>query len=295
MYLSFWNLREHPFQNVDDTRFTYLSEQHHEGLARLVYIIQNRKLGGVLTGPYGAGKTMVLELLAQQIQEDARTCYVWIDYFPGTTVSLARYLLTAMGYDAATLAQVNEVMDAFRILRTGTRKLTHTTLVIDEAQAITDPSVYQFLHMLMNITLFDEQKRAKGAAFTVILSGYNNMTQLLSKDESLCQRLQMLWQLEPLNRRQVQEYVQHRMRVAGGDIWVFDQDAIDELASATGGIPRLINNICDISLMLGYAANQSKVSRTLMKQAIADACYPFGLKGGANQPSDAASSGSPVS
>lgn len=278
MYLSFWNLREHPFQNVDDTRFAYLSDQHHEGLARLVYLIQNRKLGGVLTGPYGVGKTMVLELLAQQVQIDNNTRFIRIDYFPGSTTALARYVLAAMGYDAATIDQIHEVTDAIRILRMGQKTLTHTTLVIDEAQTITDPGVYHFLHLIMNITLLDQQQRTCGTAFTVILSGYNDMTQLLSKDESLCQRLQMMWQLEPLNARQTMEYVQHRMRVAGGDMWVFQQDAIDELAKSAGGIPRVINNICDIALMLGYASNQNKITRALMLQAVTDACYPFGLK-----------------
>lgn len=278
MYLSFWNLREHPFQNVDDTRFAYLSEQHHEGLARLVYLIQNRKLGGVLTGPYGAGKTMILGLLAQQVQVDNETCFIRIDYFPGSTTALARYLLAAMGHDASVMAQIHEVTDAIRILRMSQKKLTHTTLVIDEAQTISDPEVYNFLHLLMNITLLDDQQRARGPAFTIILSGYNNMTQLLSKDESLCQRLQMMWQLQPLNPRQVMEYVQHRMRVAGGDIWVFQDEAIDELSRSAGGIPRVINNICDIALMLGYASNQNKITRALMLQAVTDACYPFGLK-----------------
>lgn len=275
MYLDFWNLREHPFQNVDDTRFAYLSDQHHEGLARLVYLVQNRKLGGVLTGPYGVGKTMVIELLAHQLRKDHETRFARIDYFPSSPAALARYVLSAMGYDEEALDKVTEAMDIIRILRKDQKNLRHTTMVIDEAQSITDPQVYQLLHLLMNISLLDEQNRPKSAAFTVILAGYSNMTQLLSQEESLCQRLQMLWQLEPLNAGQVLEYVQHRIRVAGGDIWLFEADAIEILANASEGIPRQINNICDIALMLGYAANKPKISRSLMEQAVHDACSKF--------------------
>lgn len=275
MYLDFWNLREHPFQNVDDTRFAYLSDQHHEGLARLVYLVENRKLGGVLTGPYGIGKTMVIELLAQQLRRSGNTRFARIDYHPCSCAALARYIMSAMGYSDEILSNINEAMDAIRILRRDQRKLTHTTLVIDEAQAITDAEVYHFLHLLLNISLLDDQERAKGVAFTLILCGYKDMTKLLSTDESLCQRMQMLWQLEALNRRQVLEYVQHRVRVAGGDMWIFEADAIEELSLSSKGIPRQINNICDIALMLGFAANESKVDLALMKQAIQDSFQPF--------------------
>ncbi len=278
MYLDFWNLREHPFQNVEDSRFAYLSDQHHEGLARLVYLVQNRKLGGVLTGPYGVGKTMVLELLGQQLRKEKATRFTRIDYHPGSTTALARYLLSALGYDDEQLKQVSEAMDAIRLLKRDQAGLQHNTVVIDEAQAITDLEVYHFLHLLMNVMLLDNEQRVKGSAFTIILAGYDDMTELLSKDESLCQRLQMLWQLEPLSLKQVLEYVQHRIRVAGGDIWVFEEEAIEELARASGGLPRQINNICDIALMLGYAANVSKVNKNLMQQAASDACFPAGVK-----------------
>ncbi len=275
MYLDFWNLREQPFQNVDDTRFAYLSDQHHEGLARLIYLVQNRKLGGVLTGPYGVGKTMVIELLAHQLRQDQGTRFARIDYLPSSSSALARFVLSSMGYGEDTLGRISEPLDAIRVLREDQKNLRHTTLVIDEAQAISDPQVYQLLHLLMNISLLDEQNRPKSAAFTVILSGYSKMTRLLSQDQSLRQRLQMLWKLEPLTAEQVLEYVQHRIRVAGGDMWLFESGAIQILASASRGIPRQINNMCDIALMLGYAANKPKISQSLMEQAVHDACATF--------------------
>ncbi len=274
MYLEYWNLREDPFQNVEDTRFAYLSDQHHEGLARLVYLVQNRRLGGVLTGPYGVGKTMVLQLLAQQLQSEGQTQFVKMDYIAASSAALARYLLSAMGYAEDRLTQVNEAMDAIRILRKDQRKLTHTTLVLDEAQAIRDAEVYHFLHLLTNMSLLDGQGHPSGAAFTIILSGYDDMTTLLATDESLCQRLQLFWQLEPLDARQTLEYVQHRIRVAGGDMWIFESDALETLHNAANGIPRKINNICDIALMLGYAANVRHIDRAIMEQAIEDALLP---------------------
>lgn len=275
MYLEYWNLREDPFQNVEDARFAYLSDQHHEGLARLVYLVQNRRLGGVLTGPYGVGKTMVLQLLAQQLSQEGDTHFVKMDYIAASSAALARYLLSSMGYDDGRLEQVHEAMDGIRILRKDQRSLTHTTLVLDEAQAIRDPEVYHFLHLLTNISLLNAAGQPSGAAFTIILSGYDDMTTLLATDESLCQRLQLYWQLEPLDARQTLEYVQHRIRVAGGDIWIFEAPALDRLHEAAGGLPRKINNICDIALMLGYAANVRHIDADIMGQAIHDALLPM--------------------
>jgi general secretion pathway protein A len=269
MYLDYWNLREAPFQNVADARFAYLCDQHHEGLARLVYLVENRKLGGILTGPYGVGKTMVLEMLDQEMQKDKSTRYIHLDYHPGSSLGLARQLATMMRI-RDQVGPIDEAGDLLTYLKMEGGKHGHTTLVIDEAQIISSPEVYHFLHLLMNLTLQNKMGFKVGPAFTVILSGYTDMTRLLRDDESMCQRLQMVWHLDPLNDQQILEYVQHRIRVAGGDIWLFEKEAIFELAKHHH-IPRRINNICDVALMLGYASNQGSIGRNLILQAIEEA------------------------
>lgn len=269
MYLDFWNLREAPFQNVPDPRYAYMCPQHHEGLARLVYLVQNQKMGGVLTGPYGVGKSMVLELLAQQVRKDKDSRYVGVDYLPGKTIGFARQILSFVGFrDEAQ--RIEEPVEAITLLTQECNRFGHTVLTVDEAQTITDPDVYHFLHLLMNINLSGKDGSPKRSAFTLILSGYNDMTKLLSQDESLCQRLQMVWHLDPLDSNQILEYVQHRVRVSGGDIWIFEKEAIQELEK-TQGIPRVINNVCDVALMLGYAANARSVTAPLMRQALREA------------------------
>lgn len=269
MYLDFWNLREAPFQNVPDPRFAYMCPQHHEGLARLVYLVQNQKMGGVLTGPYGVGKSMVLELLAQQVRKDKQSRYVGVDYLPGKTIGLARQILSFMGFrDEAQ--RIEEPVEAITLLTQECHRFGHTVLTVDEAQTITDADVYHFLHLLMNINLPGKDGSPKSPAFTLILAGYNDMTRLLSQDESICQRLQMVWHLDPLDANQILEYVQHRVRVAGGDIWLFEREAILELEK-TQGIPRVINNVCDVALMLGYAANARSVNASLLRQALREA------------------------
>ncbi|MCA1807941.1 MAG: AAA family ATPase [Lentisphaerae bacterium] len=249
-----------------DARFAYLCAQHHEGLARLVYLAQNRKLGGILTGPYGIGKSMVLELLAQEVGKDNDSSYIGFDYVKGETLTLARHVLAMMGF-AELVQTITTPFDAVSFLRQKRANMKHTVLAIDEAQAITDNDTFDFLQLLLNISLVDRKMQPISPAFTLILAGYIDAEHLMFQKESLCQRLQIAWTLEPLNQQQVVEYVQHRIRVAGGDIWLFDQEALDELAVA-GGIPRMINNICDVALMLGYAANVRQVNRSIMQQAV---------------------------
>lgn len=269
MYLDYWNLQEAPFQNVADARYAYMCAQHHEGLARLVYLVQNRKLGGVLTGPYGVGKTMVLELLAQEVNKDTSSRYIHIDYHPSSTMGLARQLATLMGI-RDKIGVLEEPSDLLTYLKMESDQLGHTTLVIDEAQIITNPEVYHFLHLLMNLTIRNHEGFQAGPAFTLILSGYTDMTRLLKEDESMCQRLQMVWNLDPLDEQQILEYIQHRIRIAGGDIWIFEKDAISEIAKHHH-IPRRINNICDVALMLGFASNQRAIGVDLVRQAIEEA------------------------
>lgn len=266
MYLDYWNLREAPFQNVADARFAYLCSQHHEGLARLVYLVQNRKLGGILTGPYGVGKTMLLELLDQEIQKDRQTRYIHIDYHPGSALGLARQVATMMGV-RDRITPLDEPGDLLTYLKMDGGRLGHTTLVIDEAQIIENSDVYHFLHLLMNLTIKNKMGFKVEPAFTVILAGYTDMTRLLRQDESMCQRLQMVWNLDPLDDQQILEYIQHRIRVAGGDIWIFEREAVSAIAQHHH-IPRRINNICDVALMLGYASNQRSINEELILQAI---------------------------
>jgi len=266
MYLDYWNLREAPFQNVADSRFAYLCDQHHEGLARLVYLAQNRKLGGILTGPFGVGKTMVLQLLARELRKDSQTTFNYLDYHPGTTLGLGRQILSIMKLrDQA--GELDEPGDVITFLRNAVDQVGHTTLVIDEAQNIQSPEIYNFLQILMNITLADRDGFPSAPAFTLLLSGYDSMTSLIEKDVSISQRLQMVWKLTPLTGDQILEYVQHRIRVAGGDIWLFERDAIAAL-EATKGLPRILNNVCDVALMLGYAANVRSIRRDLVLQAL---------------------------
>ncbi len=269
MYAEHWNLREIPFQNVIDARYAYLSDQHREGLARLSYLALQKKLGGVLIGPYGVGKSTILELLVSQVRDKSDSRFLRMDYVPGTVSGLARLISRQIGCKEVPdyLADAGEII---HLLRQQLPSLGHTVLAIDDAQMMTDPAAYHFLHLITNLTLPATRSAPATPAFTLILAGYIDVGQLVAADESLAQRLQLKWRLVPLDGRQTVEYIQHRIRVAGGDLWIFDEDAMAAVHGFAKGIPRIINNICDIAMALGAAAGVRQVDRSLVEQAAQD-------------------------
>lgn len=275
MYNTYWNLREQPFQNVADPRFAYLSDQHHEGLARFIYLVSSHKLGGVLTGPYGVGKSMVLELLAQRIRSDGLSRYLCVEILPGESLGLARQLLSFIG-QSQPIPDMTAVIEIVRtICHDPKAAFQHTVLAIDEAHLIKDHTTYEFLHMLTNISVLGRDLTPQYSAFTLILSGHMGLTANLAPFESLSQRLQLIWNLEPLTESQTLEYIQHRIRKAGGDIWLFEEVALQAIYQASFGLPRLINNLCDVALMLGCAAHVSKIGKDLIQQAAHEVLSPM--------------------
>ena len=270
MYVRYWNLREKPFQNVTDVRFAYLAEQHKEGLARLIYLAKNQKIGGVLIGPYGVGKSMVLELLAQSIRADNNARFLDISMMPGETMALARRILEFAGYAGG----VNDISGALEALQSAAgdpkREFPHAVLAIDEAQMIIDTATWQFLHLLTNITAPSQKDMPLRNAFTIILCGHTDLTNHLKLYQALAQRMQLVWRLEPLTENQTVEYIQQRIRAAGGDIWIFNEDAMRAIYRASNGLPRLINNLSDTALVLACAGKIPKVTREIAEQAAAD-------------------------
>lgn len=271
MYVVYWNLREKPFQNVADLRFTYLSEQHQEGLARLIYLAKNQKTGGVLIGPYGVGKSMILELLAKNISNDSQSKYLCVSMMPGETFALARRILEFTGFNG----ELTDITKALETLQNTIADLKtdfpHTVLAIDEAQLIGDAATWQFLHLLTNLTAPSHHDAPLRPAFTLILCGHTDLADHLKPYQALVQRMQLAWKLEPFAEHQTVEYIQQRMRAAGGDIWAFADDAMRSIHRTAQGLPRMINNLCDTALMLGCAGKLQRITKEIAEQAAADA------------------------
>lgn len=262
MYNHYFGFTETPFSIAPDPRYLYLSEQHREALAHLLYGVGDQGGFVVLTGEVGTGKTTVCRCLLQQVPD-----HVDVAVVVNPKLSTEELLLTVceelgVPYDD-DYAGNKGLIDALNhfLLRTHARG-RNAILIIDEAQNLA-PEVLEQLRLLTNLET-NERKLLQ-----LILLGQPELNELLARPEmrQLAQRITARYHLRPLTAAEVERYVAHRLAVAGGRGELFSAAALRLLARFSQGIPRLINVLCDRALLGAYATGVALVDDRLVRQA----------------------------
>ena len=267
MYTSYWNLRASPFLNTDDETFLYPSEQLNEGIARLFYLIDQERIAGMVTGPYGVGKSFLLTCLVSRTQK-LKLPLIRFDAIPNGGLPMARHILRQLGINEEIPTLADALMRMQQRCMEGGRGLVRNILLIDEAQYLADGDGLYLVHFLSNLRI--RSAAGEKPLFTIVLSGTPTLVRSVNDYESLRRRIQLSWALNPLSHDQTIEYVQQHMRAVGGDIWAFTREALDAVHGYSGGIPRSINNICDTALMLGYASGANSITPDIIQEAAED-------------------------
>ena len=269
MYAAYWNLKGNPFLNVIDRRLLFAGDQHEEAIARLAFLAESGRLAGVLTGPYGVGKSTVLKHVAEAMAE-RDIPVIRMDAIPGGQLPMAQQILSAMKIDGPSTSLPDALMCFWRAAETRPESLSRTLLFIDEAHYLaTDGGLY-LVHYLTNLRIVNRKDQTEIPLFTVILAGSPELLSAIQAEPSLCQRIQIVFNLSPLTESQTTAYIQHHMRAVGGDIWTFDQASLEAIFRFSGGLPRKINLLCDTSLMLGFAGKLPQVTAAIVSQAACD-------------------------
>src|ERR1039458_10228860 len=262
MYQSYFGLAEEPFSIAPDPRYLYMSRRHQEALAHLLYGVNAGGGFVLLTGEVGAGKTTVCRCLLEQIPESCDVAYI---FNPKLTVEeLLSTICAEFGIACPPgNTSVKVYIDCINAYLLDTHaKGRHTVLIIDEAQNLS-ADVLEQLRLLTNL----ETNQRK--LLQIILLGQPELAAMLERPElrQLAQRIIARYHLGPLDRQEVAAYVQHRLGVSGAQRQLFPLALMGQLYRLSGGIPRIINVLCDRALLGTYAQSKERVDRATLKQA----------------------------
>ena len=270
MYEEYYGFTEKPFSLTPDPKFLFKSESHANAFDLLQYAIRRREGFVVITGDIGAGKTTLCRALLEQVDRNTFTALVLNPFL--TEEDLLKLILQDFGVVSredvkrGRLANVSKqelIETIYDFLLSLLPLRAGAVLLIDEAQNLPMPVLEQ-IRMLSNLET-DKEKLLQ-----IILVGQLNLTPLLKAPEmrQLDQRVSIRYQLRPLSRDEVAAYVSHRLTVAGGPASVtFQSKALDMMHRRTQGIPRLINLVCDRSLLAAYSGRTNRISPEMVHQA----------------------------
>ncbi len=261
MYESYFQLSENPFSIAPNPQFLYMSERHREALAHLMFGL--RETGGfvMLTGEVGTGKTTVSRRLLKELPEHTDLAFILNPMLTESELLASLCDELGIGYpENPSLKQLTDVIQAF--LLENHQQGRQTVLLVDEAQHL-KVSVLEQLRLLTNLET-DTQKLLK-----VILIGQPELNQLLRRRElrQLSQRITARYHLLPLSRQDTGNYVRHRLRIAGREAPLFTGAAVRALHRHAGGIPRLINLLCDRALLGAYGMEKDRVDKKTLDLA----------------------------
>ncbi len=263
MYKEFYHLKEKPFALTPDPAFLYLSKQHQMALTMLNYGIQSQVGVTVISGEVGAGKTTLIRKILQSIGDDVTVGL--ISNAHSKFGSLLRWVMVAFDLHAEIQdkAELYQVLTDFLIKEYSENR--RTVLIIDEAQNF-DLETLEELRLLSNIN------SDKHLVLQLIIVGQPELLDLMKRPElrQLAQRVSIDYKLKALGYKETTAYIRHRLMVAGGDGNTFDKYALAATFYHSGGIPRLINTLCDFALVYGFADEQLQIDLSLMLSVIKD-------------------------
>jgi general secretion pathway protein A len=263
MYENFYGLRERPFSILPNPDFLYFSRPHRIAYGLLEYGLTQQAGFVVITGPIGTGKTTLIRYLMNHLGAD-----VTVGLLANTHLgfdSLLDWIMDAFDVECDGRRQTDLYRARSRFLRSESECGRRVLLIVDEAQNLA-PERLEELRTLSNLNLAEQ-------LLQIALVGQPGLRQTLQRPEmeQLAQRVVVDYHLQSLTREDTETYIAHRLGVAGSaDTQLFDSSAVDRIYSHTGGVPRLINILCESALVYGYALQKARIDAELVDEAALD-------------------------
>jgi general secretion pathway protein A len=262
LYLTFYGLRDQPFNTTPDPRFLYLTPGHREVLAQLLYGVQESKGFILMTAEVGTGKTTLLHTLCQRLNGNTEVAFIFNPKLPFD--SILEYMLEDFGIAKAADSHVRRLFALNNFLIERRRAGQNTVLIIDEAQNL-DATTLEQVRLLSNFETPTEK------LLQILLVGQPELKAKLEGPElrQLKQRIGLRCSIPSLTAEETRDYVRHRLHIAGAyDAGLFTDRAMSRIAEYASGNPRVVNILCDHCLLIGYADQQRRIKRDIVEQAI---------------------------
>ena len=263
MYNQFYGFKEKPFNQTPDPSFFFASEFHQTALNALLYAIGERKGFIVLTGEVGSGKTTVARRLLRSLERNVQTVSIFnTSLSPKGVITM---ILDDLGVQYANGPKEKLLIQLNTYLIQQLQKNQNDVLIIDEAQNLS-PACLEEVRMLSNL------ETEKEKLLQIILIGQPELRKKLEMPSlrQLRQRVAVQYHLQPLSEIDTRRYVLHRLEAvqSNGRSYqnLFSEEALQTIFKMSGGVPRVINHLCDSALLSGYVAEAQQISRDMIKE-----------------------------
>ncbi len=252
MYTDYFSLTKKPFSLAPDPDFLYLSPKHKKALTILQYGLVSQAGFTVVTGAIGAGKTTLIAHLLNNIEKDCTVGLITNTH--SSLGDLLNWVLAAFDITVDTEVKVKRYQLLVSYFRQQFDDNKRSVLIVDEAQNL-DLETLEELRLLSNINVGSE------TLLQLVLVGQPELVEKLKSPElvQFAHRIAIEFHLTPLNYEQTHQYIYHRLKVAGGKSGLFGKTARAAVYYFSGGVPRLINNICDLAMVFAFSEDEDKV------------------------------------
>lgn len=264
MYLDYWQLEAKPFEPILDAGTMFPGPTHVSAMHKLRYAIENRRPAALLVGVAGVGKTLVWESLSCHLGNSlGKQVHLAFPLFSPREM-LAYLAIRFGGKISGTQASADESLHSLeQVLAENQQRGKLAVLAVDEAHLLEDAGLLDPLRLLMNL-------RSQGESlFTLLLVGQVPTLSTMERTNNLDERLEMKVLVKPFSSEETAGYIEHRLVQAGATRPLFTPEALEAAHQLSGGIPRRINRLCDLALMVGFAAKDAVVDSPQL-QAVND-------------------------
>lgn len=264
MYKSYFQLTRNPFDLTPDPTCFVPTERHNETLASLYYGVRRHKGFVVVTGEVGTGKTLLLRCLLRLLEESKDITYAYVFNNRLSSTEFLQYMLLDFGLPASGKNKCEMLFDLSQFLVSRSSRQMTTVLIVDEAHLLSS-ELLEEIRLLSNLETYDDK------LLQIVLVGQPELDEKLDSKglRQLKQRIALRTHLAPLSLEETQRYIEHRLQIAGADSSassLFSPKATAMVYKFSRGFPRLINTICENSLLTAYARQVPVITPDIVKQ-----------------------------